>query len=170
MLGQAYLTLCEAEAGRLDGRTVPQAWARVADWWAILGMPYPRAYALWRQGQGFGMLRHPGTRSAEVLREGRRIAVGLGAEPLRMAIDATAATLGIGLGMGAPDRSHAFGLTAREREVLALVAAGRTNREIGEVLFVTEKTASVHVSNILRKLDVTSRTQAAAIAHERGLS
>jgi DNA-binding CsgD family transcriptional regulator/tetratricopeptide (TPR) repeat protein len=169
-LGQAYQTLCEAEAGRLDGRAVPQAWARAADWWATLGMPYPRAYALWRQGQAFGMLRHPGTRSAEVLGEGRRIAAGLGAEPLRMAIDATASTLRIELGTGAPDRSHAFGLTAREREVLALVAAGRTNREIGEVLFVTPKTASVHVSNILRKLDVTSRTQAAAIAHQRRLA
>jgi len=54
-------------------------------------------------------------------------------------------------------------------EVLALVAAGRTNRQIGEELFVSEKTASVHVSNILRKLGVTSRVDAAAVAQRLGV-
>jgi DNA-binding NarL/FixJ family response regulator len=53
--------------------------------------------------------------------------------------------------------------------VLALVAEGRTNREIGETLFMAEKTASVHVSRILAKLDVRSRTEAAAVAHRLGL-
>ena len=57
-----------------------------------------------------------------------------------------------------------LGLTTREGEVLALVAVGHTNREIGEALYISEKTASVHVSNILRKLSVTSRVDAAAIA------
>ncbi|MBV9933938.1 MAG: response regulator transcription factor [Actinobacteria bacterium] len=61
-----------------------------------------------------------------------------------------------------------LGLTSREAEVLALVAAGRTNREIGTELFVSEKTASVHVSNILRKLGVRSRVEAAAIAQRVG--
>ena len=62
-----------------------------------------------------------------------------------------------------------FGLTPRERQVLALVAEGATNREIGERLFMAEKTASVHVSRILAKLDVRSRTEAAAVAHRHGL-
>ena len=62
-----------------------------------------------------------------------------------------------------------FGLTPRERQVLALVAEGRTNREIGDSLFMAEKTASVHVSRILAKLDVRSRTEAAAVAHRLGL-
>ena len=62
-----------------------------------------------------------------------------------------------------------FGLTARERDVLALVAAGATNREIGERLHMAEKTASVHVSRILSKLNVRSRTEAAAVAHRQGL-
>jgi ATP/maltotriose-dependent transcriptional regulator MalT len=62
-----------------------------------------------------------------------------------------------------------FGLTPRERQVLALVASGATNREIGGALFMAEKTASVHVSRILAKLDVRSRTQAAAVAHRLGL-
>jgi DNA-binding NarL/FixJ family response regulator len=62
-----------------------------------------------------------------------------------------------------------FGLTPRERDVLALVAAGATNREIGEQLHMAEKTASVHVSRILAKLNVRSRTEAAAVAHRQGL-
>jgi DNA-binding NarL/FixJ family response regulator len=57
-----------------------------------------------------------------------------------------------------------LGLTPREVEVLELLAAGRTNRQIGDELYVSEKTASVHVSNILRKLGVTSRVDAGAIA------
>jgi DNA-binding CsgD family transcriptional regulator len=61
-----------------------------------------------------------------------------------------------------------FGLTAREREVLALVAAGRSNREIANTLYISVKTASVHVTNILRKLGVTNRVQAAAIVHRSG--
>ena len=62
------------------------------------------------------------------------------------------------------------GLTGREREVLALVAKGQTNRGIGETLFISEKTASVHVSNILAKLGVTNRTEAAHAARDRGIT
>ena len=62
-----------------------------------------------------------------------------------------------------------FGLTPRERQVLSLLADGRTNREIGTALYMAEKTASVHVSRILSKLDVRSRTEAAALAHRVGL-
>jgi DNA-binding NarL/FixJ family response regulator len=62
-----------------------------------------------------------------------------------------------------------FGLTPRELEVLTLVARGATNREIGAELFMAEKTASVHVSRILSKLEVRTRTQAAAVAHRAGL-
>ncbi len=63
-----------------------------------------------------------------------------------------------------------FGLTARERQVLALLAEGATNRQIGKALFMAEKTASVHVSRILGKLGVSSRTQAAAVAHRLHLA
>lgn len=69
-----------------------------------------------------------------------------------------------------PDELARFGLTEREREVLTLLAAGRSNTEIGQALFISNKTASVHVSNILAKLDATSRTEAAAIAHQAGLA
>ena len=58
-----------------------------------------------------------------------------------------------------------FGLTAREMEVLRLVTAGRSNQQLAAELFISPKTASVHVSNILGKLGVASRTEAAATAH-----
>jgi DNA-binding NarL/FixJ family response regulator len=64
-----------------------------------------------------------------------------------------------------PAAEDPFGLTPRERQVLALLAEGATNRQIGAALFMAEKTASVHVSRILAKLGVHSRTQAAAVAH-----
>jgi DNA-binding NarL/FixJ family response regulator len=63
-----------------------------------------------------------------------------------------------------------FGLTPRERQVLALIAEGATNRQIGTALFMAEKTASVHVSRILSKLGVQTRTQAAAMAHRLHLT
>ena len=61
-------------------------------------------------------------------------------------------------------------LTEREEEVLALVAAGRTNRQLAEALFISEKTASIHVSHILAKLGVGGRVEAAAVAHRLGLA
>jgi DNA-binding CsgD family transcriptional regulator len=69
----------------------------------------------------------------------------------------------------APD-SVPFGLTDREREVLALVSAGRSNGQIAAALFISPKTASVHVSNILAKLGVSGRVEAAAVAHRLGLT
>lgn len=68
-----------------------------------------------------------------------------------------------------PGQASWFGLTPREREVLARVAAGRTNRQIAEELFISESTAGVHVSNILAKLGVSSRTEAAGLALSQGL-
>jgi DNA-binding NarL/FixJ family response regulator len=68
-----------------------------------------------------------------------------------------------------PEPAEELGLTPREREVLALVADGRTNRQIAEALFISDKTASVHVSNILTKLKAGNRGEAGALAHRLGL-
>jgi ATP/maltotriose-dependent transcriptional regulator MalT len=67
-------------------------------------------------------------------------------------------------------RPNTFGLSGREREVLMLVAQGRTNREIGERLFISQKTVGVHVGNILSKLEVSGRVEAAAVAIRLGLT
>jgi DNA-binding CsgD family transcriptional regulator len=68
-----------------------------------------------------------------------------------------------------PSPVEKLGHTPRELEVLGYLAAGRSNREIGEALFISAKTASVHISSIFRKLNVVSRVQAAAAAHQLGL-
>lgn len=113
-------------------------------------------------------------RAVERVREAHRAAVDLLAQPLVDEIEAIARRTRISLEAPAvevlAERDVVrLGLTPREAEVLALVAGGRTNREIGTELYVSEKTASVHVSNILRKLGVSSRVEAAAIAQRIGV-
>jgi DNA-binding NarL/FixJ family response regulator len=100
--------------------------------------------------------------------------VALGAEPLRAELEALALRARIDLqapGTPGPETAQrsTLGLSEREIEVLVLVARGRTNRQIAEELFITEKTAGHHVSNILAKLDVANRLEAATIAHRSGL-
>jgi DNA-binding NarL/FixJ family response regulator len=113
--------------------------------------------------------------AVEALRAAYETATALGAEPLVDDIEAMARRARISLDapvvpvLGESDAVR-LGLTSREAEVLALVAAGKTNREIGAELFVSEKPASVHVSNILRKLGVSSRVNAAAIAQRVGVA
>ncbi len=74
------------------------------------------------------------------------------------------------VGEPAPRRTDPFGLSPREKEVLFLIAQGRTNREIGERLFISQKTVGVHVGNILAKLDVSGRVEAATVAIRLGLT
>ena len=93
----------------------------------------------------------------------------LGSRMLSDAIHALAQRAGFVVGEEQPSASPLTQLTTRETEVLRLVAAGQTNGEIGAQLFISTKTASVHVSNILAKLGVSSRGEAAAIAHRVGL-
>jgi DNA-binding NarL/FixJ family response regulator len=112
--------------------------------------------------------------AAEVwLRDAHALTVAIGEVPLRGQIEALARRSRISLGEdggGPVDGDSPLGITAREREVLALLAQGATNREIAESLVITEKTASVHVSHILAKLDARNRGEAAAIAHRLGLA
>jgi DNA-binding NarL/FixJ family response regulator len=131
----------------------------------------------WRAGEGYVAAGERDC-AADVLGRAHAIAAALGAGWLRSEIESLAARARLTLPgaalaaeepVAAPAAEDPFGLTPRERQVLALVAEGRTNREIGEVLFMAEKTASVHVSRILSKLNVRSRTEAAAVAHRQGL-
>ncbi|HXQ54555.1 MAG TPA: response regulator transcription factor, partial [Actinomycetes bacterium] len=106
-------------------------------------------------------------------RAAHQTAVELGAAPLRAELEALARRGRLDLGSEATAVAAAkpsspldpLGLTAREQEVLALVAIGRTNAQIAETLFISPKTATVHVSNILTKLGVRNRVEAATVAH-----
>ena len=112
------------------------------------------------------------------MREAYALARRVGAEPIadeaaalarrtRLSLDEPAA----GEVTAPPEDPLArFGLTEREQEILVLLAAGRSNPQIAESLFISPKTASVHVSNILAKLGVDSRVEAAAVAHRLGVT
>ena len=106
------------------------------------------------------------TRVAELVARSRAVAERLGALPL---LSELAVVDGAPMRASVAARPAPAQLTRREAEVLRLVAAGRSNGEIGRQLFIATKTVSVHVSNILGKLGVTSRTEAAAVARDRGL-
>jgi DNA-binding CsgD family transcriptional regulator len=117
-------------------------------------------------------------RAEQALGAAHAVAVRLGAVPLRRELELLAQRGRVRLEAPAepspataeaPSVAASLGLTQREAEVLALVAAGRTNRQIGQALFITPKTASIHVSRILAKLGVAGRGEAAAIAHRLGL-
>jgi DNA-binding NarL/FixJ family response regulator len=106
--------------------------------------------------------------AGEELRRAHEVAVQLGAVPLRTAVEALARRGRLDL-PGVRTTEPGAVLTPREAEVLALLARGCTNRQVGAALFISEKTASVHVSNILAKLGVSGRTEAVAVAAARGL-
>ena len=170
-----------AEASRGAGEPSPDLWAAAASALPAVGETHLAAYCRFREAEA--ALAGPGDRprAERALREARTWAVTVGAEPLRRDVDALArrARLDLAVSEPAPDTASAadslappagdpYGLSPREREVLALLVDGRTNREIGETLFISEKTASVHVSHILNKLGVTSRGAAAAVAARGG--
>jgi DNA-binding CsgD family transcriptional regulator len=149
------------------------AWAEAVACWTELGDQWAIATARLREAEAAAS-EGLADRAATSLRDTHSIASNLGAAPLLADIDAVSRRTRVSV--DAPTRvvldrnsSERLGLTAREAEVLTLVAAGRTNRQIGETLFVSDKTASVHVSNILRKLGVSSRVDAAAVAQRLGI-
>ncbi|MGW7472018.1 AAA family ATPase [Streptomyces cyaneofuscatus] len=169
----------DAELARAEGADIPDHWARAAAAFAPLSRPYELAQTHHRWAEA--LLTAPGDRSAaaDLLRGAHTTADRLGARPLAEAVRHLAArarisldAAGPGSGRGPGEEVHpeitaveSFGLTPREQDVHRLVAAGHTNRRIAEELFISPKTASVHVSNILAKLGVASRGEAAALAH-----
>ncbi|HVM66149.1 MAG TPA: AAA family ATPase [Acidimicrobiales bacterium] len=175
---EAYLHLCEGEWSRAEARSDPAHWNRAAECWRERGQPYPVAYALYRQAEALLNERSQSAEAPGLLRAANAIAEQLGAEPLRREITALATRARIAVdAQPAPEvdlREEAptavAGLTRREVDVLMLVAEGRSNREIAEHLFISEKTASVHVSHILAKLGVRTRVQASAVAHQLGVA
>ncbi|MBL1086637.1 AAA family ATPase [Streptomyces actinomycinicus] len=176
-LWSAYGQWTRAELLRAQGRDTKDTWTPVVTAFECLDRPYDLARVRHRLA---GVLLAEGgdaerERAVELLRTAAEVADRLGARPLADAVARLAQRARLTLGPGprpgpgrdsAPaDPAAALGLTSRERDVLGLVAAGRTNRQIAEALFISPKTASVHVSNILSKLGVSGRGEAAAVAH-----
>jgi predicted ATPase/DNA-binding CsgD family transcriptional regulator len=160
---------CEAEWMRLQGKADSGAWAEAAGAWDQLNMPYPASYCRWQQAEAL-VATSSRQRAGELLTQAHETASALGADPLLGKINRFADRARISLtgGQSIP-KPVAKELTPRESSVLELLVEGRSNRQIAEVLFITEKTASVHVSNIMRKLQASSRGEATAEAFRRGL-
>jgi ATP/maltotriose-dependent transcriptional regulator MalT len=171
----AHRAWFEAEVIRFEGGDGCAAWSGAAAAWEDDESPYPHAYALLR---GAEACAETGDRAAAThsLRRAAEICDRLGALPLRREVELLSRRAGIGLleearrpsaadDVSGVDQLARLGLTPREVEVLRLVAEGASNNQIAEHLFITRKTASVHVSNILGKLAVSGRGEAAAVAH-----
>ena len=174
---RAFPETAEAEWLRATGEPAGAAWALAAERWTELSEPFLQAYARWREAEAVLAERGERARATAAAREAHRIATSLGAAPLLLELDALARRARLEVeeavapaAVAGNERPEAaLGLTPREFEVLLLVADGRTNRQIAETLFITEKTAGHHVSNLLGKLGVASRVEAAALAHRLGL-
>jgi len=181
--GRGWFARAEAEWRRAAGDNDPAAWQAVVDAFGA-GFAYERARSRWRLAEA---LAEAGDRDA-ARREwllAAKVADELRAAPLQAALAdlgrrarLSPAVAGSGRSprqpgepgwSGTGGRGPLAGLTAREVEVLQLLATGQSNKEIGAELFIAAKTASVHVSNILAKLGASSRTEAAAIAHREGM-
>ncbi|MFF9090252.1 AAA family ATPase [Streptomyces sp. NPDC014991] len=176
-LWQAYGQWTRAELLRAQGRDTVGTWSPVVAAFECLDRPYDLGRV--RHRLAAALLAQGGDdereRAVELLRLAAAVAAHLDARPLADAVARLAQRARLSLTRAprqdaAPaDPVAALGLTGRERDVLGLVAAGRTNRQIAQELFISPKTASVHVSHILGKLGVSGRGEAAAVAHRLGL-
>jgi len=165
----------DAERSRAAGEGDAEEWSVAAGRWDSLGYRHRAAYARWRQAEALLALRHGGRAAAAAVLS---TAADLASEhvPLMTAIQDLARRARIDLAASAePARSdlaadaHPFGLTDRELSVLQLLGQGKTNPQIAAALFISPRTAGVHVAHILRKLDASTRVQAATIADRAGL-
>ena len=172
----ALVATCEAEWSRLD-QSDAGLWADAVRRWEAAGEPYPTAYCRWREAEALLEGRARRTDAADRLEQAWRVSVDMGTDPLTQQIERLAQRARIALRAIDPDEVTTpaavavdLGLTPREVEVLGHLARGETDREIAESLFISKKTVSVHVSNLLRKLDVANRVEAGRIGQAQGLT
>ena len=208
-VAELYLATARAHDERVRGRARPEPWAKLADAWTALHIPYNVAKARWWQTQALLPDRSRRAEARRALTEAWKIAGKLPAAPLRKALAELgvrgnirlpedrlvaipiqpevgtrdmvavgpgpgngAATMGLAARIGSGQRTPAsgrFGLSPRESSVLVVLTEGRTNREIAERLFISERTVAVHVRRILSKLGVKGRVEAAGVAIRLGL-
>ncbi|MEU4688374.1 AAA family ATPase [Actinoplanes sp. NPDC023714] len=168
----AYLDLCAAELSRIEGRHDPAPWARAAAIWDRRQQPYPAAYARLRHAEAALQRRVRRAAAITGLREAYATATAMGARPFAAEIVGIAHRFRVPLADDLPTVPMTVPvqpvdelalLTSREREVLAAVAEGLTNREIGERLFISERTVGVHLGHIFDKLQVRTRVQASRV-------
>lgn len=166
--GRAWLARAEAEESRLAGAGDPELWSRTVAAFGF-GAVFEQAVCRWRLAEA--LLSADRRDDAAVhLREVGEFARDLRAAPLLDAVTQSARRARITLRADeAEPRDHVDPFTPRERSVLGLVALGRTNREVGEELYISEKTVSVHLTRIMAKLGAGRRAEAVAIAYDRGL-
>jgi DNA-binding CsgD family transcriptional regulator len=167
-----WLALAEAEHQRARGVPRPEPWSEAASSWEWLERPPLAAYCHWRQAEALVAARAPRAEAGLPLQQAYAVASRIGANPLLRELELLAQRSRLDLAPPSVEPldqqlglQKTLGLTRREAEVLRLVANGHTDREIAAALTISVKTASVHVSHILRKLDAPNRLEAAAIAH-----
>ncbi len=165
-----------AERSRIADIPNVEAWEEATRLWETCGNRYLAAYASWREAEAL-LISSGDRRSIEpLIRHANAVAQELGARPLREELEGLARRARIDLNRSdlageTPNVAlQQLGLTPREIQVLALLADGLSNREIAGRLFISNKTASVHVSHILSKLSVPNRAAAAATAHRLGVA
>jgi DNA-binding CsgD family transcriptional regulator len=165
----------QAEWTRLRDEPDPEAWERAAAAWDALPRTDRAAYARWRQAEALLALPYGRAAATPVLQDAASQAIqhvplsnAIRDLALRARIDLTLSTASP-VELPSTATATPFGLTDRELTVLRLLVEGKTNSEIGAALYISRKTASVHVTNILRKLEVATRVQAATVAERTGL-
>jgi DNA-binding CsgD family transcriptional regulator len=165
-VGAAWAAQFDAERARFRGAVDPEGWLAIARQWEQVGHLPDEAWALFRAGESY-VVAGDKRSAVEALRRAGDTAERLGASPLLASVTDLVRESRIDLGgsVHPGPRPRALALTDREIEVLTLLASGRSNDEIARELFISPKTASVHVSHILAKLNARSRTEAAVTAH-----
>jgi len=168
---RAFRSLLNAEQSRLTGHSDPDLWAYAAHYSLACSRPHQVAYASWRQAEALLVQHGARTAAARCMRVGYATAARIDAQPLQGEIETLAGYARIDLHTPTQHEDSARvapplqSLTSRERDVLEALAAGLTNRQIAERLYISPRTAAVHVSHVLHKLGVPDRIQAAHLAH-----
>jgi len=165
--GEAWLAMVRAERTRLSGPGDPAVWRAAVEAFGY-GSVYQQAVARLRLAETLLAVDERAAATTE-LTEVVAVANRLGAKPMGAAAAELAKRGRLTVEGLAPVRDEVDPFTPRERAVLALVALGRTNRQVGQELYISEKTVSVHLSRIMAKLGASRRAEAVATAYERGL-